>query len=120
MQPNARGLVLAAAVAIIGVAAARTLPPRLAAPHSASNDARDVFAAALAAERRGSYHEAREGYLRALSLDPKMADARYQLALLTHAARADEEARYNLEQLEAIAPNDPRLPGLRATLNRAQ
>jgi tetratricopeptide (TPR) repeat protein len=64
------------------------------------------------------YRDAREAYLRALALDPKAADARYRLVVLTHAAHADDEARHHLDELAAIAPNDPRVPALRAELQR--
>jgi hypothetical protein len=102
------GIALVAALAIVGVGAVRALARRQGASRAASDPARDAFDAALNAQRRGRYHDAREGYLHALSLDPQIADARYQLVLLTHAAGANDE-----EQLELISPNDPRLPGLR-------
>jgi tetratricopeptide (TPR) repeat protein len=79
-------------------------------------DARAAFDAAVIAQQQGRYHDAREGYLKALSLDPKMADARYNLVILTHARNADDEARHHLAELKAIAPNDPRIPGLEAQL----
>jgi Flp pilus assembly protein TadD len=82
----------------------------------APNDARVTFDGALLAQQRGHYRDAREGYLRALSLDPKMADARYNLAILTHGRGADEEARHHVEELSALAPDDPRLAGLKALL----
>jgi tetratricopeptide (TPR) repeat protein len=82
----------------------------------APDDARVAYDQALVAQSESRYREARESYLRALSLDPKMADARYNLAILTHGAGADDEARHDLEELAAIAPNDPRIPALRAIL----
>ncbi len=72
---------------------------------------------ALIADRRGRYHDAREGYLAALRLDRDHADARYNLALLTYRAGALPEARHHADELEAIAPNDPRLPALRDALD---
>jgi len=119
LRGNARGLVLSVIVAAIGVGAALALTAGGTSSRLHPGSARAVFDAALVAQKHGRYHEAREGYLRALSLDPKMADARYQLALLTHEARADDEARHNLDELQAVAPNDPRLPGLRAALKEA-
>jgi tetratricopeptide (TPR) repeat protein len=78
--------------------------------------ARAAFERALAAQQMGRFHEAREGYLRALALDPNLADARYQLALLTHAANAQDESRHDLAELERIAPGDPRISSLRALI----
>ena len=86
------------------------------AAKDAPNDARTVFDAAVIAQQQGRYHDAREGYLRALALDPKMSDARYNLVILTHARNADDEARHHLSELKSIAPNDPRIPGLEAQL----
>jgi Flp pilus assembly protein TadD len=82
----------------------------------APSNARVVYDVALVAQNQGRYREAREGYLKALSIDPKMVDARYNLAVLTHAAGADDEARHHLDALAAIAPGDPRIAGLRAML----
>jgi tetratricopeptide (TPR) repeat protein len=86
------------------------------AAHLAPDDARAAFDVALVAHREGRFHDAREGYLHALSLDANMADARYNLAVLTHSAGADDEARHNLEELERIAPSDPRIDALRQSL----
>ena len=96
------------------IAGARTLFDRAAI--LAPGDAHAAYDQALVAQTQGRYRDAREGYLRALSIDPKMADARYNLALLTHGAGADDEARHHLEMLATIAPDDARLPALRATL----
>lgn len=80
------------------------------------SEARAVFDVAVVDQQLGRYHDAREGYLHALALDPKLADARFNLALLAHGIGADAEARHDLDALAAIAPNDPRLPGLRKLL----
>jgi tetratricopeptide (TPR) repeat protein len=87
-----------------------------AAAREAPKDPRAVFDAAVIAQRQGRYHDAREGYLRALAIDPKMADARYNLVVLTRAGNADGEARHHLHELEAIAPKDPRIAALKAAL----
>jgi tetratricopeptide (TPR) repeat protein len=79
-------------------------------------DPRVAFDLGIVEQGEHHYREAREAYLRALSLDPRMADARYQLAVLTHGVQADDEARHHLDELAAIAPNDPRIAPLRATL----
>jgi hypothetical protein len=119
LQNRGRLLVLAVTLAAVGVAAARMLVARPPERPATSNDAREAFVTALNAQKDGRYHDAREGYLRALSLDPKMADARYQLAVITQAAGAYGEAEHNIEQLEAISPNDPRVAELRARLGHA-
>jgi tetratricopeptide (TPR) repeat protein len=63
---------------------------------------------ALIADRQLRYHDAREGYLRTLQLDPKNADARYNLVLLTHAHGATLEAKHHLEAFQSSYPGDPR------------
>jgi tetratricopeptide (TPR) repeat protein len=72
---------------------------------------------ALVSHKQGRYHDAREGYLRVIKLDPTFVDARYNLVLLTQAAGATDEARHHLEKMSALAPQDPRLPGLSALLS---
>ncbi|MBI5533307.1 MAG: tetratricopeptide repeat protein [Deltaproteobacteria bacterium] len=72
---------------------------------------------ALVSHKQGKYRDAREGYLRVLQLDPTYVDARYNLVLLTQSAGATDEARHHLEKLTAMAPKDPRLPGLQALLS---
>jgi tetratricopeptide (TPR) repeat protein len=84
----------------------------------APSDARTAFNVALVAQKQGRFRDAREGYLRALALDPKMADARYNLVLLTHGVGANDEANHDLDELERIAPDDARIGALRATLGR--
>lgn len=84
----------------------------------APNDARVPFDIALVAQKQGRFRDAREGYLRALAIDPKMADARYNLALLTHGVGANDEANHDLDELERIAPGDARIGALRETLGR--
>jgi tetratricopeptide (TPR) repeat protein len=98
------------------VAGARTAFEKAAV--LAPGDARVLYDQALVAQKQGRYRDAREGYLRALAVDPKMADARYNLVVLTHAAGADDEARHHLDLLAAIAPGDARLVALRASLSR--
>jgi Flp pilus assembly protein TadD len=77
-----------------------------------------VLETAETAQRQGRFHDAREGYLNALALDPTLADARYNLAILTHSAGANEEASHDLAELEKIAPGDPRIAQLKALLNK--
>jgi tetratricopeptide (TPR) repeat protein len=71
---------------------------------------------ALIADMRNRYDEAREGYLAALRIEPGLSDARYNLVLLTRRFGVAAEAQHHLELLAKIAPNDPRLPRLRALL----
>jgi tetratricopeptide (TPR) repeat protein len=87
-------------------AAAASAPDR-AAPH---------YDLALVAHQQNRYREAREGYLRALSLDPGHLNARYNLSLLTHAAGADLEAAHHLDLLRRAAPDDARLAALERAL----
>jgi tetratricopeptide (TPR) repeat protein len=75
-----------------------------------------TYDCALVADRQLRYHDAREGYLRALQLDPKNADARYNLVILTHANGATLEAKHHLDVFEASYPGDPRIPQLRGAL----
>ncbi len=70
----------------------------------------------LVADKRERYHDAREAYLAALQLDPKLVDARYNLALLTLRSGFKPEAQHHLEKLIEIAPNDPRIPALSALI----
>jgi Flp pilus assembly protein TadD len=92
-------------------------PADVAAPNS-TNDAQAAFEAGVAAQKLGRFHDAREAYLRALALDPAQVDARYNLAVLTHGVGADDEARHHLQELESVAPQDRRIAGLRAALER--
>jgi tetratricopeptide (TPR) repeat protein len=75
-----------------------------------------IYDRALIADRQSHYHDAREGYLRTLQLDPKSADARYNLAILTHAQGATMEAKHHLDVFVASYPTDPRIPELRQAL----
>jgi len=68
---------------------------------------------ALVADRQQRYHDAREGYLRTLSLDATNAEARYNLVVLTHAHGATLEAQHHVDEFAAKHPNDARLLALR-------
>ncbi|HEY2516045.1 MAG TPA: tetratricopeptide repeat protein [Polyangiaceae bacterium] len=68
---------------------------------------------ALVADRQGRYHDAREGYLHAIQLDPKNADARYNLVVLTHGHGATLESQHHFEVFTATFPTDPRIGALR-------
>jgi tetratricopeptide (TPR) repeat protein len=85
-----------------------------------ADDARVAYELGVVEAGDRHYREAREAFLHALALDPKLADARYQLALLAHSVRADDEARHDLDELATISPNDPRIPELRAALGVAR
>jgi Flp pilus assembly protein TadD len=89
-----------------------------AALTSAPDDPRATYDLALVADRRQQFHDAREGYLRALRLDPTMADARVNLAVLTYSRGAVDEAQHHVEELLKIAPNDARIPSLFQMLSK--
>ncbi len=82
----------------------------------APDNARVIYNEGVLAQAAHDYNGARAAYLRALAIDPGLADARYSLAVMTNAAGAKAEAIHNLEELVKIAPNDPRIPGLRAEM----
>lgn len=69
-------------------------------------------------ELPGGYHDAREGLVHILSLDPKFADARYQLAVLTYSRGALLEAQHHVDVFAEAFPNDPRIPELRQMLTK--
>jgi Flp pilus assembly protein TadD len=123
-RKESRGLVLALAVAVLSAAAVGLVSQQRAsralaqANEVSRRNARTLLETAQAAQRQGRFHDAREGYLNALALDPALADARYNLAVLTHAAGADEEANHDLAELERIAPGDPRIAQLKALLGK--
>lgn len=75
-----------------------------------------LLALASLAEQRHQYHRAREGYLRVLAVDHDAIEARYRLAVMTHAIGADAEARHHVDEMAKIAPSDPRIPPLRSIL----
>jgi tetratricopeptide (TPR) repeat protein len=122
LRKQSGGLLLAGVVAVGGAAAVglvsyRRASAELAQAHEvARKNARAVLETAQAAQSQGRFHDAREGYLRALALDPNLADARYGLAILTHAAGANDEASHDLAELEKIAPGDPRIAQLKELL----
>jgi thioredoxin-like negative regulator of GroEL len=72
-----------------------------------------TYDAALVAQKRNQYREAREGYLRVLRLDPTMSDARYNLVVLTHDLGATMEAAHHADAFAAAYPQDPRIATLR-------
>ncbi len=78
--------------------------------------AQATYGRALVADRQLRYHDAREGYLRALQLDPKNADARFNLVLLTHGHGATLEAKHHLDVFAATYPADPRISRLMAVV----
>jgi tetratricopeptide (TPR) repeat protein len=71
---------------------------------------------ALVADRQRRYHDAREGYLRTLQLDPKNSDARYNLVLLTQSHGATMEAKHHLDVFRESYPGDPRIAQLAAVV----
>ncbi len=79
-------------------------------------DVRATYSLAFIAGATGNYHDAREGYLRALELDPGYADARYELARITYSRGALLETRHHVDVFAASYPFDPRVPELRKML----
>jgi tetratricopeptide (TPR) repeat protein len=60
---------------------------------------------ALVAQEQDRYRDAREGFLRVLTLDPTYLDARFNLAVMTHRAGADLEAHHHLDELQRREPD---------------
>jgi len=82
-------------------------------------DPRVAYNLALVADRQGDYNAAREGYLRALRADGKMAEARYNVALLTWRAGVMKEAHHHASRFLDAFPADPRGPELARTVGLA-
>ena len=76
------------------------------------NDPDAVYDLALANDMRGDFNPAREGYLKALRLEPDYRSARYNLAVLTLRQGIVVEARHHALEFAARFPDDPRAPGL--------
>lgn len=72
------------------------------------DEPRAVYNAALVADRRDDFNKAREGYLKALKLRPQLADARYNLVMLTWRKGATAEARHHAQTFADSYPEDPR------------
>jgi len=79
-------------------------------------DPRVAYNLALVADRQGDYNAAREGYLRALRADGKMAEARHNVALLTWRAGVMKEAHHHASRFLEAFPEDPRGPELARTV----
>jgi len=80
------------------------------------DSAQATYDHALVADRQSRYHDAREGYLRTLKLDPQNADARFNLVLLTHGHGATLEAKHHFDVFQASYPNDARIAQLKQLL----
>lgn len=72
------------------------------------SDANALYDRALIDDLAGRFNDAREGYLRALKVDPKLKDARYNLAVLTLRAGIAAEAKHHAETFVKDYPDDPR------------
>jgi tetratricopeptide (TPR) repeat protein len=72
------------------------------------NDAEVVYDLALIADKKNEYNKARQGYLAALRANPKMADARYNLAYLTLNNNVLEEGKHHAAKFAELAPGDRR------------
>ncbi len=74
------------------------------------NDADSLYYASLVNRARDRYREARQGFLRVLRLNKRHIDARFNLATMTAALGARDEAQHHLDLLLQITPvGDPRL-----------
>jgi len=80
------------------------------------DDPDGVYNLALVDDLEGRYNPAREGYLKALRLRPALADARYNLALLTLRHGFTDEAKNHVRKFIEAFPKDPRGAGLEARL----
>jgi tetratricopeptide (TPR) repeat protein len=81
------------------------------------NDIAALYDLALVDQIQNRYHDAREGYLKVLRLDPRNLDARFNLAVLTHGVGANGEAKHHQAELEKAAPpGDTRVAALRRLL----
>jgi tetratricopeptide (TPR) repeat protein len=81
-----------------------------------ANDVEAIYDLALVRQQQNRYLEAREGYLKVLSVRPKHADARFNLGVLAHSIGAKEEAEHHLVKLRELAPNSPLVAKLAALL----
>jgi tetratricopeptide (TPR) repeat protein len=81
------------------------------------NSVQATYDRALVADRLSHYHDAREGYLHTLQLDPANADARYNLVLLTHGHGATLEAKHHYDVFVTSYPGDRRSEQLRQVLS---
>jgi len=81
-----------------------------------SRDVAAIYNIAVVYHRQNRYRLAREEYLRALRINPRHADSRYNLVILTHGVGAQAEARHHLKKYAFLLPQDPRIPKLTALL----
>lgn len=106
------GRLLAGALAILGndLDGAKALlePAKAAFP----NDGDVLYNLALVADKKGDFNGARQGYLAALKAKPALADARYNLVLLTERFKIGAESQHHAQRFVKDFPTDPRAPGL--------
>ncbi|NUO52678.1 MAG: tetratricopeptide repeat protein [Polyangiaceae bacterium] len=72
------------------------------------DDADVVYDLGLIADHHNQYNQAREAYLKALKLDSKQANARYNLAVLTNRYGFADEAKSHARRFRETFPQDPR------------
>jgi tetratricopeptide (TPR) repeat protein len=96
-------------------AASRALEP-LAAD---AGDTEAQFDLALIADKRNDYNRARNGYLAALRADPKNADARFNLTLLTLRRGVIAEAQHHAQRFAEAFPGDRRNQSLASAIAAA-
>ena len=93
--------------------ATRVLVPLVAVD---PGDAEAQYDLALVADKQDRFNAARQGYLAALRADRFLADARYNLTLLTLRHGIIDEARHHVRQFREVFPNDPRNAELARTV----
>ncbi len=72
------------------------------------DDVDAIYNLALVADKRNDYNGARQGYLATLQVDPKFANARFNLTKLTLRFGILEEAKHHASKFMTAFPNDPR------------
>jgi tetratricopeptide (TPR) repeat protein len=80
-------------------------------------DLEAAYTIAMSHSGLNRYNEARDGFMRVLSIDPRHVEARYHLAVMTLQVGARMEAEHHLQKLTEVAPTDPRIPALQAALS---
>lgn len=81
-------------------------------------DALAFYNRGLIAQRADRYNAARTAYIAALRLQPNLADARYNLALLVWSQGAKDEARHHVTRFLEMFPEDTRGPALRQMMTK--
>jgi tetratricopeptide (TPR) repeat protein len=81
-----------------------------------ANDVDATWGLAAVADKRGDHEAARRGYLASIRIDPRHADARHDLALLTYRLGKHDEARQHARRFAEDHPADARREALLAAV----